>query len=231
MIPAAALFDFSATLFDPLRVVDGVALADRAERRGCRVSPAEADVLVRRIQLRADTADGRRTRRRCDLSAAEHRAGWVAVAEQVPGVDRAPAEAFHDCITDPARWHPYADTGSALQGLRARGVRIGGVSNCGWDVRVAFDRAGLSGVVDAYALSWENGCVNAKPALFRIALDEPGADPARDRHGRRRPEYGRGHPAHAGEGYLSASLSRSVPGLDGCGGGPAPGRRGARAAG
>ncbi len=49
MIPAAALFDLSATLFDPLRVVDGVALAYRAERRGCRVSPAEADVLVRRI--------------------------------------------------------------------------------------------------------------------------------------------------------------------------------------
>jgi putative hydrolase of the HAD superfamily len=178
MTPAAVLFDFSATLFDPARVVDAAAFAEHARRRGQPLADADAGRLAGRIQQHADSAAGRRARAGCDLSAAGHRAGWLAVAEQVQGVDAGVAEAFHDCITDPLRWEPYADTGPALRSLRRQGVRIGIVSNCGWDVRRAFRRAALADLVDTYALSFEHGCEKPDPALFRLALDDLGAEPA-----------------------------------------------------
>ncbi|WP_422755612.1 HAD family hydrolase [Micromonospora sp. WMMD708] len=179
MTTDTVLFDFSGTLFDPLRVVDGPAFAASAARRGCRLAVSRADVLGRRILAYAESPAGLRTRARCDLSTTGHRAGWVATAVAVPGVGPALAEAFHDCITDPARWRPYHDTGPVLRTLRDHGVRIGVVSNCGWDLRPAFRHAGLADLVDAYALSCEHGCVKPGPELFRIALDALAADPAR----------------------------------------------------
>lgn len=169
MRTAAILFDFSATLFDPTRVVDGTALAARARERGVPLDAAVAEPLVQRILRYAETDPGRRRRLRCDLSVEEHRAGWVATAAAVPGAAGGVAEAFHDCITDPGRWQPYPDTAATLAGLRAAGLRIGMVSNCGWDIRAAFRRAGLYGLVDAWALSCEHGRAKPDPELFRIA--------------------------------------------------------------
>jgi FMN phosphatase YigB (HAD superfamily) len=173
------LFDFSGTLFDPARVVDGPAFAACAERRGRRLEVSRADVLGHRILEYGESPAGLRARVRCDLSAAEHRAGWLATAVLVPGVDPVLADAFHDCITDPARWLPYADTEPVLRALRADGVRVGVVSNCGWDLRAAFHRAGLADLVDAYALSFEHGYAKPGPELFGVALDALAADPAR----------------------------------------------------
>ncbi|MFG1885558.1 HAD family hydrolase [Micromonospora sp. NPDC049102] len=173
------LFDFSGTLFDPARVVDGPAFAACAKRRGRELAESRAHTLGHRILEYGESPAGLRERVRCDLSAAEHRAGWVATAVLVPGVDPVLAEAFHDCITDPARWRPYQDTGPVLRALRDDGVRVGVVSNCGWDLRGSFERAGLADLVDAYALSFEHGCAKPGPELFRVALDALAADPAR----------------------------------------------------
>ncbi|HET8660827.1 MAG TPA: HAD family hydrolase [Micromonosporaceae bacterium] len=190
MSPTAVLFDFSATLFDPARVVDGAGLAAQARRRGSRLDAGTAQRLADRILAHAESDRGRRTRQRCDLSADEHRQGWVATVTEVPGVTIEIAEAFHDCITDPARWHPYPDTAATLAALRAAGARVGVVSNCGWDLRAAFRRAGLDRFVDTWTLSCEHGRQKPDPELFRMACaalgvrpgealmvgDDPGAD-------------------------------------------------------
>lgn len=178
MRPAAVLFDFSATLFDPARVVAGDALARYARRRGVPLDAGAARSLAERILAHADSAGGRRARRGCDLSAEAHRAGWLATATAVPGVGRDLAEAFHDCITDPARWQPYPDTEATLTALRAGGVRIGIVSNCGWDIRSAFRRSGLYGLVDAWVLSCEHGRAKPDPELFRLACSSLGVPAA-----------------------------------------------------
>jgi putative hydrolase of the HAD superfamily len=169
MTAAGVLFDFSATLFDPRRVVDGAALARHAERRGAVIGEPAAASLARRILERAESPWGREARAHCDLSPAQHRAGWVRVAASVSGVDDRIAEAFHDCITDPPRWRPYPDTAGTLRALRARGTGIAVVSNCGWDLRDAFRAAGLHDLIDVYVLSCEHGRQKPDPDLFARA--------------------------------------------------------------
>lgn len=174
----AVLFDFSATLFDPARVVDGDALARQARRRGGELDEPAAQSLASRILAHADTPEGLATRTGCDLSPERHREGWVRLAAAVPGVSGVIAEAFYDCITDPARWRPYTDTEPTLAGLRQRGVRVAVVSNCGWDLRAAFTLHGLGGLVDEYVLSCEHGREKPDPELFRHACERLGVAPA-----------------------------------------------------
>src|SRR5690606_23657003 len=57
------------------------------------------------------------------------------------------------------------------------GVRIGILSNCGWDLRPAFHRAGLSEFVDSWTLSFEHGRQKPDPELFRIACAALGVCP------------------------------------------------------
>lgn len=178
MSPNAVLFDFSATLFDPARVVDGATLAERIARRGGQLDADAAQRLGERILAYADTDRGRQARLRCDLGAAEHRQGWLATATAVPGVTSEIADAFYECITDPARWQPYPDTADTLGALRAAGVRIGILSNCGWDLRPAFQRTGLYQFVDSWTLSYEHGRQKPDPELFRIACAALGVRPA-----------------------------------------------------
>jgi FMN phosphatase YigB (HAD superfamily) len=175
----AVLFDFSATLFDPARVVDGAALADQAGRAGVPLDRNVANEMAARILAHADTEAAKRTRVRCDLSAAEHRLGWLATATGVPGVTPMLAEAFHCCITRPDRWLPYPDTGAVLNGLKAAGVRVGVVSNCGWDIRAAFRGAGLHHLIDGWVLSFEHGVAKPDPEPFRLACAALGVPPAR----------------------------------------------------
>lgn len=177
MSPAAVFFEFSSTLFDPKRVVDGPGLAAQARRRGSRLDPETAQRLADAILAHAETDRARRVLQRCALSTREHRQGWIATAVGVPGVTLEIAEAFHDCLTDPTRWHPYPDTADTLVTLHQSGVRIGVVSNCGWDLRAAFRHAGLYRFVDSWTLSYEYGRQKPDPQLFRIACAQLGVRP------------------------------------------------------
>jgi FMN phosphatase YigB (HAD superfamily) len=58
-------------------------------------------------------------------------------------------------------------------------VKVGVISNAGWDVRIQFDAAGLGGLVDVYALSYEIGVIKPDPEIFRRPCEELGVDPAR----------------------------------------------------
>jgi HAD superfamily hydrolase (TIGR01509 family) len=173
----AVLFDFAATLFDPARVVDGASLAERARQRGVVIDESTAHTLVRRILTYGDSIQGRKARIRCDLSPQEHHDGWVRLAGEVPGVSPGLAEAFHDCITDPLRWQPYPDTRPTLLALRDAGLRVAVVSNCGWDLRTAFQATGLHELVDDYVLSCEHGRQKPDPELFRYACARLGVAP------------------------------------------------------
>jgi putative hydrolase of the HAD superfamily len=174
----AVLFDFSRTLFDPDRVVDGPALQAAAQRRGASISASAATVVCAGILGYADSAAGRALLAGCDTSADRHRGQWLAVAGAVPGSGAPAAEAFYDCLVDPARWLPYADTVPTLRALQAAGTRIAVVSNTGWDLRATFAHHGLAGLVDGYVLSYEEGCEKPDPRLFRAACDQLGVAPA-----------------------------------------------------
>jgi HAD superfamily hydrolase (TIGR01509 family) len=171
------LFDFSRTLFDPDQVVDGAALRAAAQRRGVSISgPAAAEVCAGILGY-ADSAAGRALLAGCDISADRHRAQWLAVASTVPGSGAPAAEAFYDCLVDPARWRPYADTWPTLRALRAAGAKIAVVSNTGWDLRASLAHHRLADLVDACVLSYEEGCEKPDPRLFRKACDRLGVAP------------------------------------------------------
>ncbi|MFT3854452.1 MAG: HAD family hydrolase [Ilumatobacteraceae bacterium] len=164
------LFDFGNTLFghDPL--------AETIAGLGFGIGPVAAADLAARIDAAAAHPDEAVHRR--DLDAAVWAARWqhlYAVGdEQWPGLGAAIDAAMHDA----AQWVPYRDTATVLRGLRAAGVKVGVVSNTGWDVRGPFATHGLADAVDGFTLSYEVGAAKPHRAIFAIACARLGVEPA-----------------------------------------------------
>ncbi|QKV97444.1 HAD-IA family hydrolase [Streptomyces sp. NA02950] len=106
-----------------------------------------------------------------DRTAESHRAAYTGLARQVPLPRPELYDALYARHREPAAWRPYPDAAGVLAELRRRGVRIGVVSNIGWDLRPVFRAHGLDPLVDAYALSYEHGVQKPDPRLFRVACD------------------------------------------------------------
>lgn len=74
---------------------------------------------------------------------------------------------------------PFADVAPALRRLRARGLRLGVVSNAWPSLRIRLATAGLDALLDAVVVSAELGVPKPDPAIYRRALAElavPAAD-------------------------------------------------------
>ncbi|MFJ4702107.1 MULTISPECIES: HAD-IA family hydrolase [unclassified Streptomyces] len=110
-----------------------------------------------------------------DESAAAHRAAYTGLSRHVP----LPHDALHEELyarhMRPEGWRPYPDAHDVLAGLRARGIRVGVVSNVGWDIRPVFRAHGLDAFVDAYTLSFEHGVQKPDARLFATACGVLGA--------------------------------------------------------
>jgi putative hydrolase of the HAD superfamily len=78
---------------------------------------------------------------------------------------------------DPEVWKFYDDVVTVLTDLRARGLKIGIVSN--WDTRLKAisDGLGLTPLVDFLVISAEAGVRKPDPRIFRIALERAGVRP------------------------------------------------------
>ncbi|AUH44265.1 HAD family hydrolase [Streptomyces sp. CMB-StM0423] len=186
MSPKAVLFDFSGTLFrvEPavrwLRAAlgaSGVTADDAAvsryaaalERAGALPGGSFPEGIPESL------AEPWRTR---DRSMERHRAAYTGLARLVPlpwpdGV----YEALYERHMAPAAWDPYPDAAAVLRGLRERRVRVGVVSNIGWDLRPVFRAHGLDAYVDAYTLSYEHGVQKPDARLFRVACEAVGRAP------------------------------------------------------
>lgn len=82
-------------------------------------------------------------------------------------------------LTDQARIFSAArpQIRSLLDGLRARGIRIGLVSNCYLEERDCIRAGALAGAFDAMMLSCEQGVAKPEPEIFRRCLAELGTAP------------------------------------------------------
>jgi HAD superfamily hydrolase (TIGR01493 family) len=181
----SVLFDFSGTLFriestqrwltsvldetGPAPAAAEIArLAHELERAGALPGGAAPQAVPAHLaQLWA-------TR---DETAERHRGAYTGLARQVELPDPRLYDALYDRHTSPDMWRPYPDAAEVLEGLQRRGVRVGVISNIGWDPRPVFRAHGLDAAVDAYVLSYEHGIQKPDPALFRIACDALGTDP------------------------------------------------------
>lgn len=179
------LFDFSGTLFriESVRSWLAAALAGR----GVSVDEAAFDRYARELEAARALPGGPAAQRvpedlaeawaSRDESAEAHRAAYTGLARQVALPDPGLYDALYERHRTPEAWRPYPDAAEVLGALAAGGVRIGVVSNIGWDLRPVFRAHGLDSFVDAYALSFEHGIRKPDAQLFHIACTLLGQHP------------------------------------------------------
>jgi HAD superfamily hydrolase (TIGR01549 family) len=88
------------------------------------------------------------------------------------------AEALYDRILVADGWIAYADAVGVLGALRERGLRLGAVSNVGFDLRPVLDGLGLLALLETVVLSYEVGAVKPDPRIFHAACAALGVAPA-----------------------------------------------------
>lgn len=179
------LFDFSGTLFrieTTQRWLTAV-----LEEAGTALAPAEVADLVQRLE-RAGALPGGAPPQAVPAHLAElwatrdetperHRALYTGLARQVELPDPRLYDALYDRHMSPAAWRPYPDAREVLEALQRQAVRVGVISNIGWDLRPVFRAHGLDAAVDTFVLSYEHGVQKPDPQLFRIACEALGVDP------------------------------------------------------
>jgi HAD superfamily hydrolase (TIGR01493 family) len=175
-VKSAVLFDFSGTLFrleeddswfDDITVdekaVDGHVQAELMRRV---TAPTGSSVPMSEEQQH-NWANR-------DLEPHLHREAYLHVLRE-SGLTNHDAANLYPKLVDPASWTPYPDTATALNGLRAAGIKTAVVSNIAFDLRPALAAAGTA--ADEYVLSFEVGAVKPDPAIFETALARLGVAP------------------------------------------------------
>ena len=171
----AVLFDFGDTLFHraggPPRLVQLAAAAGRT------LSVDEAEALWDQVQLASRTPEAMAKGR--DLSREAHDREWLALYAAFDQLGEGVGAAMYEHEMSPGGWLPFTDTKPTLEALRRAGVKVGVISNAGWDVRIQFVAAGLHELVDVYALSYEIGVIKPDAAIFLRPCEELGVAPER----------------------------------------------------
>lgn len=168
----AVLFDFGNTLFahDSLTAT----IERLAGGLGTRLSTATAVAIANAIDAAAHTEAELLLGR--DLDAAVWDERWpvlYSIADEwVAGLGAALMHDMHAA----ASWSPYPSSLSTVRQLADAGVKVGVVSNTGWDVRSVFRSHGLDPFVSTYVLSYEAKMVKPDPAVFRLACERLGVE-------------------------------------------------------
>lgn len=170
----AVLFDFGNTLaaHEPLAATVGRAAA---VLDGAAATGLDGAAYAAEVEAAAHAADELRYPR--DLDASVWRERWHVLygcwEHRIPGLGAEVYRRMHD----PAEWVPYPAVATTLAALRRAGVRVGVVSNTGWDIRRVLRHHHLDVLVDEVLLSYEVGEVKPAVAIFRRACDALGALP------------------------------------------------------
>ena len=182
----AVLFDFHGTLAQVEDAVTWVIAA--ATACGTELSRTRATALADRLVM-AGRAGGPLPQRvpphlaevwaDRDLYEHSHRAAYTGLAAVVDAGIAGLPDALYDRVLGPDGWLPYADTEPTLRTLHDAGVRVGVVSNIGFDIRPHFAAWGLETLIDTIVLSYEVGRCKPDPAIFLRACGTLGVEPER----------------------------------------------------
>lgn len=179
----AVLFDFAGTLFMP-RMANELVL-DAAEALGLDLS---ADDLGR---LGDDyTAAGvpggpypttipdhlASLYEQRDLSTESHRAAYLGLLASVDHPHPDLPAAIYERILEPEGWVPYADAREVVETLERRGLRVGLISNVGFDIRPILRAYGFHQLARSPTLSYELGVIKPARRIFEVALRSLGSD-------------------------------------------------------
>jgi HAD superfamily hydrolase (TIGR01509 family) len=158
-------------------------VADALVRHGAAVTAAALAAAEQRATFDIDQASV--------IGATDDRArGWLyfnlvlhhAGVPQSEATDAALAELREYHRVDNLWEHVEADVAPALAALKARGLKLVVVSNANGRLRHLFDRVDLAKWFDHLLDSHEWGVEKPDPRLFRLALEQSGAEPSRTVH-------------------------------------------------
>ena len=143
------------------------------------LDPAEVTRVWRRVLDRSSTAEEMAKGR--DLSNDRHHDVWTALYEQAGCEGLAPglSEQLYALTVSAGSWEAFPDTVPTLKALHDRGVRIGVVSDTGFDLRPAMDLLGLSPFVDTVVMSFQYGVCKPATTMFLTACDQLRVQPER----------------------------------------------------
>jgi putative hydrolase of the HAD superfamily len=171
-------FDAGGTLIEPHPSV-GVVYARAGAPHGLTAEPESLEAAFRsawaaHVEVRGDEP------LRMGQDDASTRAWWRRLVFQVfdsVGYEGDREECFRalfDAFASADAWRVFADVMPVLDGLRARSVRAGVISN--WDYRLTklLESTGLRAHLDPVLISANEGIAKPDPALFRRALDRIG---------------------------------------------------------
>ncbi|MEU8913983.1 HAD-IA family hydrolase [Streptomyces nigrescens] len=173
----AVLFDFSNTIFQMISLPIWLRRVGSASGRLALLDKpgAEAEVAHQlRTAFRQPAVVALQESR--DLSPERHRramCGWWSRVDFLRGAE----DAAYRELAAPDAWIPYPDTEPVLRALRARGLRIGIVSDFPWDLRTHLAHHGLDALIDSCVISYEQGREKPDPQLFLQACAGLGAEP------------------------------------------------------
>jgi HAD superfamily hydrolase (TIGR01509 family) len=116
-----------------------------------------------------------------DLSSARHREVWIALYDAAGCERLAPglSEELYALTVSAESWEAFPDTLPTLRALRDRGLRVGIVSDTGFDLRPAMDLLGLSPFLDTVVMSFEHGVCKPAATVFLTACDQLRVQPER----------------------------------------------------
>jgi len=179
----AVTLDAAGTLFDVAEPV-GATYARYAATHGIALDAADAD---RRFRAAFSVAPPLAFPAGTDLGASE-RGWWYALVGRAFG-PAATSPRFAACFAAlfahfgrPEAWRVFPDVPEALAQLRARGLRLGVVSNFDDRLGAIVSSLGLAPMLDAVVPSTRAGAAKPDPAIFRVALARLGASPAETLH-------------------------------------------------
>jgi HAD superfamily hydrolase (TIGR01509 family) len=137
-----------------------------------RLDPEKVAHVWQQVLDRSGTAEELAKGR--DLSNARHREVWTALYDAAGCEALAPglSEELYALTVRAESWEAFPDTLPTLRAVRDRGLRVGIVSDTGFDLRPALDQLGLSPFLNAVVMSFQHGV--CKPAVepFRTACDQ-----------------------------------------------------------
>ncbi|NUP53818.1 MAG: HAD family hydrolase [Catenulispora sp.] len=183
--PRAMLFDYSGTLMriEPaerwVRAVTetaGLALDDAdVARRAQALIEAGAWYGSYPTHIPAHLAETYATR---DLDEPHHRACYTGLIRESGWPWEDLVEPLYERSNAAEAWLPYPDALETLREAKDRGLATAVISNISFDIRPHLKLAGLLELLDAVVLSYEVGLIKPDPAIFQLACDELGVDPA-----------------------------------------------------
>ena len=135
------------------------------------LDPEEVAQVWRRVLDRSSTAEELAKGR--DLSNVRHREVWTALYDAAGCEGLAPglSEELYALTVSAESWEAFPDTLPTLRAVRDRGLRVGIVSDTGFDLRPAMDQLGLSPFLDTVVMSFEHGVCKPAATVFLTACE------------------------------------------------------------